>query len=116
MKTENLFLEGLNRIITFYIGQNQHDNFQVIDKGEPQDLWFHSKSESSCHVIAKIPDNINNREIKYIIKAGAILCKIYTNKLKKLKKTEIIYTEIKNIKKTNVLGCITTFNEKTIII
>ena len=40
MKTEVLFIQGLNRDITFYIGQNKNENFDVIDKGTPNDLWF----------------------------------------------------------------------------
>lgn len=116
MKTENLFLQGLNREITFHIGQNKNENFDIIDKGEPDDLWFHANEVSSCHVIAIIPKDISRKEIKYIIKAGAILCKKYTNKLKSLSDIEIIYTKIKNIEKTECLGCVKVKNENKIII
>jgi hypothetical protein len=54
--------------------------------------------------------------MKYIIKAGALLCKKYTNKLKTLTKIEIIYTEIKNIEKTEYIGCVKIANQKKIII
>ena len=80
MKTEVLFLQGLNREITFYIGQNKNENFDVIDKGTHNDLWFHANEISSCHVVASIPEDIKNKERKYIIKAGGLLCKKYTNK------------------------------------
>lgn len=116
MKTENLFLQGLNREITFYIGQNKNENFDVIDKGEPDDLWFHANQISSCHVVAIIPKDITHKEIKYIIKAGALLCKKYTNKLKSSTDIEIIYTEIKNIEKTQYIGCVKIVNQKKIII
>jgi hypothetical protein len=116
MKTENLFLQGLNREITFYIGQHKNENFDVIDKGEPDDLWFHANEISSCHVVSIIPKDITHKEMKYIIKAGAILCKKYTNKLKSLSGVEIIYTKIKNIEKTQYLGCVNIINEKKIII
>lgn len=116
MKTENLFLQGLNREITFHIGQNKNENFDVINKGEPDDLWFHANEVSSCHVVAIIPKDISRKEIKYIIKAGAILCKKYTNKLKSLSDIEIIYTKIKNIEKTECLGCVKVKNENKIII
>jgi predicted ribosome quality control (RQC) complex YloA/Tae2 family protein len=112
MKTENLFLQGLNREITFYIGQDKNENFDVIDKGEPDDIWFHANEISSCHVIAIIPKDILHKDLKYIIKAGALLCKKYTNKLKKLTNTEIIYTQIKNIEKTEHSGCVKVKNEK----
>jgi hypothetical protein len=114
MKSEVLFLQGLNREITFYIGQNKNENFDVIDKGDPEDMWFHANHESSCHIVAIIPSDISNKEKKYIIKAGGLLCKKYTNKLKSLRDIEIIYTQIKNIEKTNIAGCVKIVNEKKI--
>jgi hypothetical protein len=116
MKTEVIFLQGLNIEITFYIGQNQNENFDVIDKGEPEDLWFHANEKSSCHVVASIPKDISRKDIKYIIKAGALLCKKYTNNLKGLTEIEIIYAQIKNIEKTQCAGCVKVKNKKIIII
>ena len=116
MKTEVLFLEGLNREITFYIGRNKNENFDVIDKGLEHDLWFHANELSSCHVVAIIPEDLSNKQKKYIIKMGAILCKKYTNKLRNQQKVQILYTEIKNIEKTNIIGCVEIKNKKIIII
>ena len=116
MKSEILFLQGLNRDITFYIGQNKNENFDVIDKGDPDDLWFHANEISSCHIVAIIPKDISNKELKYIIKAGALLCKKYTNKLKSLSDVEIIYTQVKNIEKTEYSGCVKIINQKKIIV
>ena len=115
MKTETIMIQGLNREITFCIGKNQSDNYDVIDKGESNDLWFHSKNGSSCHVVCKVPTDIQKKQISYIIKMGALLCKQNTNKLKTEKKVEIIYTLCKNIIKTEVAGCVITKNSKTII-
>jgi len=114
MKTEILFINGLNREITFYIGKNQNENFDVIDMGEDEDIWFHANNISSSHVVAIIPKDIIKKEIYYIIKTGALLCKINTNKLKSLKKVEFIYTQIKNIKKTDIVGCVNVENQKFI--
>ena len=116
MKTEALYLQGLNREITFYIGQYKNENFDVIDKGEPDDLWFHANEISSCHVIAIIPKDITRKDLKYIIKAGAMLCKKHTNKLKSLSEIEVIYTQVKNIEKTQYLGCVKVINQKKIIV
>ena len=116
MKTEVIFLEGLDRDITFYIGQNKNDNFDVIDKGKPNDLWFHAQGVSSCHVVAVIPNDISKKDRRYIIKTGALLCKKYTNKIKNIKSVEIVYTQIKNIEKTSVSGCVIIKNNKKIII
>ena len=115
MKTENVFIQALKREILFYIGKNQNENFEVIDMGSEDDLWFHAKDESSCHVVCEIPDDIDKKELRYIIKTGALLCKNNTNKLKSLSNIAINYTQIKNITKTNVAGCVITQNTKTIV-
>jgi len=114
MKVEDISIQGLNRDIKFYIGKNQNENFDVIDIGEQNDLWFHANETSSCHVLAKVPNNINKKEIRYIVKMGAFLCKTNTNKLKSLNNVEIVYTEIKNIQKTEIPGCVKISNKKII--
>ena len=114
MKKEVLLLQGLNREITFHIGQNKNENFDVIDKGDPDDLWFHANEISSCHVVANIPSDISDKDRKYIIKAGALLCKKYTNKIKSLNDIEVVYTKIKYIEKTQYIGCVKIINQKII--
>ena len=113
MKTENIYIEALKREVTYYIGKTQNENFEVIDNVGPNDMWFHAKHVSSCHVVGILPENINKKELQYIIKVGALLCKSNTNKLKREKKVEIIYTYIKNVHKTEIPGCVTTTNIKT---
>ena len=115
MKTETIFIQPLKREIVFHIGKNKHENFAVIDMGSSNDLWFHAKDDSSCHVVCIIPEHICKEDLRYIIKAGAILCKRNTNKLKTLSNIEIIYTQIKNILKTETPGCVLTQNTKVII-
>ena len=115
MKTERILIQAIKREVIFYIGKKQSENFEVIDAGKDDDLWFHAKNESSCHVVCELPEDINKKELKYIITAGALLCKNNTNKLKILQNVEIIYTQIKNITKTSVEGCVLTNNTKTVI-
>jgi predicted ribosome quality control (RQC) complex YloA/Tae2 family protein len=115
MKTEIVFIQGLKREVTFYIGKSQSENFEVIDKGSQDDLWFHAKEISSCHVVCELPESLNKKEFSYIIKTGALLCKNNTNKLKGLSNVEIIYTKIENITKTKIPGCVLTQNEKKIV-
>lgn len=115
MKTENILIQGLNREITFHIGKTQNENFQVIDNASKTDLWFHAKHVSSCHVVCELPNDINKKELLYIVKVGGLMCKNNTNKLKVLKNVEIIYTKIENITKTTVPGCVLTQNTKTIV-
>jgi predicted ribosome quality control (RQC) complex YloA/Tae2 family protein len=115
MKTESILIQSIKREVIFHIGKKQSENFEVIDAGKEDDLWFHAKNESSCHVVCELPEDIDKKELKYIIKVGALLCKNNTNKLKSFKNVEIIYTQIKNITKTNVQGCVLTNNTKTVI-
>ena len=114
MKLETIFVEGLNRQIHFYIGKSKNENFEVIDKGNANDLWFHAKNTSSCHVIGIIPEDIKDKkQLKYIIKKGALLCKSNTNKLKGLQNIEISYTQIKNITKTEIAGRVETLSNSS---
>jgi predicted ribosome quality control (RQC) complex YloA/Tae2 family protein len=115
MKTENIFINALKREFTFYIGKNQNENFEVIDKGTSDDLWFHAKNISSCHVVCRITNILSKKESQYVVKVGALLCKNNTNKLKSMKNVEIIYTCIKNVTKTDIPGCVVTQNTKSII-
>uniref|UniRef100_A0A6C0AS85 NFACT RNA-binding domain-containing protein n=1 Tax=viral metagenome TaxID=1070528 RepID=A0A6C0AS85_9ZZZZ len=115
MKTENVYINALKKEIVFYIGQNQTENFEIIDKCTINDLWFHANNISSCHVVCKLPDKFSKKEMHYIIKVDALLCKNNTNKLKSIKNVEIMYTYIKNIVKTELPGCVISQNTKTII-
>ena len=114
MKTENIFIPKLKETVTFYIGKNAKDNFDVIDMGSQDDIWFHANNESSSHVVAIIPPDIDKKELKSIITIGARLCKQNTSKLSSLKNVEIIYTQLKHVSKTSVLGCVQTTNTKTL--
>lgn len=114
MKTENIFINGLKREIIFYIGKNQSENFEVIDKGTNDDLWFHAADISSCHVVCQVPLDIDKKGLRYIIITGALLCKNNTNKLKTIKNVNIVYTKIRNVVKTDVPGCVITKDTKVI--
>ena len=118
MKTESVFITELDRNINYLIGQNARDNFAVIDEGVEDDLWFHAKLFSSCHVVCLLPDEIKltEKEKKYVIRKGAELCKEHTNKLKDIERVSIIYTEIKNVVKTKTPGLVNTKEYKSIIV
>jgi len=114
MKTIQLLIQPLRETITFHIGQNKEDNFLVIDISNPNDIWFHINNISSCHIVASMPENVAKKDKKYIVKAGAMLCKKYTNKAKGETNVEIVYTEIKNVVKTETIGCVHLLERKTI--
>jgi predicted ribosome quality control (RQC) complex YloA/Tae2 family protein len=115
MKTQVIYFGNIKKEITYLIGENAADNFVVIDAADPAtDIWFHAQDGSSCHVVAKIPDQLNKKELMTICKKGGLLCKLNTSKLKKQSNVEIIYTKICNITKTNIDGLVHTINTKTL--
>jgi predicted ribosome quality control (RQC) complex YloA/Tae2 family protein len=118
MKSKNIYIQGLNKEVTFWIGTSKKDNDEMIDQASENDIWFHANNISSCHVICRLPYDIevNSKETKYIIKMGALLCKTNTNKLKSVSKIEFVYCPVKNITKTDIVGCVSVSNGKYIII
>ena len=101
--------------ITFFIGGSAKENFEIIDSAKPDDLWFHVDNLPSCHVIAAISDitDKSKKDIRYIIKKGALLCKKYS-KYKSMSNLPITYTYISNVHKTDVIGSVITTNSKII--
>lgn len=114
MKTDIIYMKQLHRDIVYLIGTNAHDNFDVIDASSPEDMWFHVKDLPSCHVVAKIPDDIcEHKEILYIVKRGAILCKQHS-KYTSTQNLEIMYTRIKNVEKTSIPGSVNVTQSKIV--
>lgn len=116
MKIEEVYFDSIHQIISFYIGKNAKNNFEVIDLGNPDDIWFHLKDESSCHVVVRLPEDmkINKKDLMKIIKRGALLCKENTAKVASLKNVEVIYTAIKNVQKTSTPGMVNVDSFSTI--
>jgi predicted ribosome quality control (RQC) complex YloA/Tae2 family protein len=109
-------LKNINRDITYLIGTNAQDNFDVIDSSDPDDIWFHVKDLPSCHVIALIHDlNINRKDLLYIVTQGALLCK-QNSKYKSDKNVKIMYTRIKNVETLETPGSVITTDTKVVTI
>lgn len=104
--------------VEFHIGKSAKDNVDVIDAAtHPDDLWFHVKNDSSCHVVAILPEKVTKKELHTIVKRGALLCKQNTKKTAFTNNPiAIIYTPIKNVCKTDILGQVIVHSSKTIII
>ena len=98
----------------FIIGKNKEDNFRIIDETVETDIWFHVEGEPSCHVILKNTNNVNDIP-KQVIKRGAYLCKI-NSKAAKSKKSVIMYSQIKNVEKTAIMGQVLVSSYKTVIV
>lgn len=128
------YIPSLKLSVIYKIGIDAKNNFEIIDDADKDDIWFHLKNESSCHVIAclknitytTLDDNMPNcydlcfdelekKPKQQIIKQGALLCKQYS-RLKSIKNVEIIYTEIENVEKTNIVGTVLTYKSKVIVV
>lgn len=84
--------------IKLILGQNAKENHLIIDNADPNDWWFHIDCHPSGHCIVECSD-INN---ELIITASNFVKE--NSKLKNNKKIKVIYTQIKNIRKTKNPG------------
>lgn len=117
MKEISIFIQSMNKNLIYRIGKNAQNNFDLIDMSDPDDIWFHINNKASEHVVLSVPNEISftKKQMKDAITQGALLCKIHS-KYKSNSNVEIVYTEIKNIKKTSVVGSVTIKNSKIKII
>ncbi len=107
MKTVNINITsdiGANIEITYVVGQNQHENHDLLDAAGPDDIWFHVDGISSAHVVARVPAGLSRKERGKLIKQGAVLCKSHTHKVVSQKNTPIVYTTCRHVEKTTVPG------------
>ena len=99
MKTEIFYYNGVEYL--FSIGKNQEDNFNILNNSKDTDIWFHLEDQSSCYVILTNEYKISDIP-KQVIKKGAYFCKIYSNPKQKI--CNVMYSPIKNVEKTNIVG------------
>lgn len=114
MKTHEHWIRGLNLQVTFYIGENREDNPTLLNVGKPTDYWFHAYDQSSAHVVASVPEGLTKRQLRYIVKTGAWLCKQHTPKLRSCNKVPFVYTLLHYVKPTDIAGTVTLDGFKVI--
>lgn len=115
MKSIDRYIAPLGINISFTVGKNAQENFNIIENSNPNDIWFHIDNYASCHVVASMPPDIDfdKKQLMYIIKQGAIICKQYS-KYKSDKNVSIVYTCVKNVTMTDVVGTVNIQSSKTI--
>jgi len=116
MKTIIRRIDSLNIDITFNIGQNAQDNFDLIDMSHPDDIWFHVDGKSSAHVVASLPKDhtFDKKHLHKIIVQGACVCKEFSRYASK-QKVPINYAKISQLTKSaDVIGSVIVCNDKTI--
>jgi predicted ribosome quality control (RQC) complex YloA/Tae2 family protein len=92
------------------VGESAQENWDLIDASSQNDIWFHVEAHPSCHVVLII-DQKKKTPHKTVINYCGALCK-EGSKLKDSKNVKIIYTNIKNVKKGDKTGSVTTKNTK----
>jgi len=99
--------DKINKELEIEMGVDAQDNWDLIDKSEENDIWFHLEDESSPHVVIHVQDDIKKKKdlSKKTIKYAALLCK-QNSKMKSERKVSIIYTQIKNVKKDKEIGSV----------
>ena len=115
MKTQAIHIPSLKATITYKIGQNAQDNFDIIDEADPEEFWFHVNNAPSAHILVTIPQEWDKKAQQYLIKKGAELAKQHSSS-KSEKDVSIVYTKIKNVTKTDIIGQVHIINPKYIII
>jgi predicted ribosome quality control (RQC) complex YloA/Tae2 family protein len=116
MITKTIRFPNINGLeINYYIGKSAKENFEIIDAAMDHHLWFHVEGEPSGHVIAEMPDTMNKKYMRYIVKQGAVLCKQHS-KYSSQPNCKIVYTNIEYVNKSDKLGSVTISNSKTITI
>ena len=115
MKEIPRYIDAIKTEIVYKIGGNAQENFDMIDAAQPNDIWFHVDNLPSEHVVASIPTDkkIDRKQLSKIIAQGAVLCKQYS-KYASQKNLPIIYTRIKDLLKTEKVGCVIAQNQKVI--
>lgn len=94
-------IEIINQIY-YHIGCNAKENWDLYNKAEPYDIWFHLKDDTSPYVIMEVRDE---KIIPYeMISEGAILCKRYSKYRNNNKKIKVIYCEVQYLKKGRSIG------------
>ena len=107
-------MEHNNETYVIYCGRDAKGNDALLDASEPEDIWFHVANFSSGHVILKNEKKSTVKKVpRQVIKRCACICK---STIKAKGTVDIIYTQRKNVTKTDILGCVTTTNLKTITV
>lgn len=115
MKSITRHIAALDSDIEYYIGKSASENVEIIDAASENDLWFHIDGEPSGHVIAKIPENsdFTKKQLRQIVTQGALVCK-ENSKYKSQRNVDIVYTYVKYVEKTKILGKVAITNHKII--
>jgi predicted ribosome quality control (RQC) complex YloA/Tae2 family protein len=98
--------ESLYGLYKIRVGESAQENWDLIDDSAQNDVWFHVEGHPSCHVVLSV-GNAKKIPHKSVLNYCANLCKD-GSKMKNNKNATVIYTLIKNVKKADKPGSVTT--------
>jgi len=101
-----------NQTFKIRVGESAQENWELIENSSQNDVWFHVDNHPSCHIVLSV-GNYKKTPHKSVLNHCAVLCK-ENSKVKDSREITIIYTLIKNVKKADKLGSVTTINTKKI--
>ena len=91
------------------IGENAKENSLLVKESEPEDLWFHLENVSSAHIVLQSGGEVISQ--RYL---NEVASKLFKCKKNVPPNTNVIYTEIKNVKLTKTPGLVETRNTRVI--
>lgn len=118
MKEDKITDRNLDLELIYWIGENAQDNWDIIDKANPKDIWFHLANEPSAHIILRLPEDIKNirkQLSKQTLLHCGMVCKQHS-KFATAPKKKVVYTEILNISKGDKPGAVFTRKQQYMVV
>ncbi|KAH8863146.1 Coiled-coil domain-containing protein [Schistosoma japonicum] len=100
-----------------YMGEDMHENDELIRWGWPEDVWFHVDALSSAHVYLRLKEGETIDDVPAaVIQDCAQLVKENSIQGCKLNDVVVVYTKWENLKKTNDMdvGQVSFHNNKAV--
>nr|CAG4638802.1 EOG090X0G3O [Cyclestheria hislopi] len=87
--------------ITLFMGEDKHENEELIKWGWPEDVWFHVDKVSSAHVYLRLnPEQTIDDIPPAVLEDAAQLVKANSIQGNKMNNVDVVYTLWSNLKKT----------------
>ena len=108
---KSIFIEENNKEYSILIGKNAAGNEEIIKISHQESVWMHLNNTPSAHIILQNEGDIIPK--RYINQVAGML---FERSVKKNapRNSNVIYTQVKNVKLTNVLGTVIPRNTKVI--
>merc|ERR1712050_451360 len=85
--------------VTLFMGEDKHENEELIRWGWPEDVWFHVDKLSSAHVYLRLKENQTLDDVPMsIIEDAAQLVKAIAFLATKMNYIDVVYTLWSNLK------------------